>query len=181
MSSLLNGRKKGQLKKWISKNKQVKFELLYQATRDGYSNTSFHKLCDNKGPTVTLVKNKTGYVFGGYTSANWTQSGSYETDQSAFLFTIENKEGNVALKWNVSSGGGNAIHNNSSYGPTFGGGHDLHLISGSQSKSGDYWQAQGVSWGHTYGASGKTKVDFCGDNLQIVELEVYSVTGKFLL
>jgi hypothetical protein len=40
--------------------------LLYRLSKDGNGTRIFHKLCDNKGPTVLFVKANKHYVFGGY-------------------------------------------------------------------------------------------------------------------
>ena len=48
--------------------------LLYRGSRDGWRSSDFHNCCDNKGPTVTLIKveNTYGkYKFGGYTDQSW--------------------------------------------------------------------------------------------------------------
>lgn len=48
--------------------------LLYRGSRDGWRSSDFHKCCDNKGPTVTLIKVVTTggkYIFGGYTDQSW--------------------------------------------------------------------------------------------------------------
>ena len=44
------------------------FRLLYSFTRDGCGNQPFHSKCDNQGPTVTVLYNPQGCVYGGYTS-----------------------------------------------------------------------------------------------------------------
>ena len=44
--------------------------LLYRASRDGWAASNFHSCCDNKGPTVTVVKSG-NYIFGGYTEQHW--------------------------------------------------------------------------------------------------------------
>ena len=46
------------------------FVLIYRASRDGWNSSNFHSLCDNKGPTVTVVKSG-NYIFGGYTEQAW--------------------------------------------------------------------------------------------------------------
>jgi hypothetical protein len=43
-------------------------KLLYRASRDGWQTTDFHRLCDNKGPTVVIVKASNGRLCGGYCS-----------------------------------------------------------------------------------------------------------------
>ena len=45
-----------------------KFDLLWRGSRHGFGTKKFHSLCDNKGPTLTVIKSTTGYIFGGYTS-----------------------------------------------------------------------------------------------------------------
>jgi hypothetical protein len=51
------------LKKWIGKD--FKAELLYRATKDGWSSADFHRLCDNKGPTIVVCKSNHDKIFGG--------------------------------------------------------------------------------------------------------------------
>ena len=51
--------KKIKLIEWISENKKIKsINLLYRATRDGDSSKSFFEKCGNKGPTISLIKQK---------------------------------------------------------------------------------------------------------------------------
>ena len=38
----------------------------------------FHKLCDNKGPTLIFIKTGTGHIFGGFTSLNFKSISKYE-------------------------------------------------------------------------------------------------------
>ena len=52
------------------KSGQSDFVLIYRASRDGWSSTDFHTHCDNKGPTVSVVK-RGNYIFGGYTEQSW--------------------------------------------------------------------------------------------------------------
>ena len=44
--------------------------LLYRASRNGWAASNFHSFCDNKGPTVTVIKSGK-YIFGGYTKQEW--------------------------------------------------------------------------------------------------------------
>ena len=46
------------------------YALIYRASRNGWASSTFHSCCDNKGPTVTVVKNG-NYIFGGYTEQPW--------------------------------------------------------------------------------------------------------------
>ncbi|XP_020624692.1 BTB/POZ domain-containing protein KCTD21-like [Orbicella faveolata] len=44
--------------------------LSYRASRNGWAASNFHSCCDNKGPTVTVIKSG-NYIFGGYTEQEW--------------------------------------------------------------------------------------------------------------
>ena len=44
--------------------------LLYRASRNGWASSNFHSCCDNKGPTVTVIKSGNN-IFGGYTEQSW--------------------------------------------------------------------------------------------------------------
>ena len=46
--------------------------LLYRGSKDGWAARDFHRLCDKKGPTVTLVKSSAGRISGGFTTVSWT-------------------------------------------------------------------------------------------------------------
>ena len=47
------------------------WRLCWRASRDGWAASKFHSNCDNKGPTVVMVK-VDKYIFGGYTSVSWS-------------------------------------------------------------------------------------------------------------
>ena len=47
-------------------------KLLYRGSKDGWAAADFHRLCDNQGPTVTLVKSSAGRISGGFTTVSWT-------------------------------------------------------------------------------------------------------------
>ena len=57
------------LKSWIGCD-SFTAKLCWRATRDGWSASTFHSNCDNKKPTVTVVK-VDQYVFGGYATESW--------------------------------------------------------------------------------------------------------------
>ena len=46
------------------------YALIYRASRNGWTAANFHSCCDNKGPTVTVVKYGS-CIFGGYTEQPW--------------------------------------------------------------------------------------------------------------
>lgn len=58
------------LKKWLPSDQKGIMNLCYRKTRVGPYASKFHSLCDNKGPTVVLVKVGKN-IFGGYASKSW--------------------------------------------------------------------------------------------------------------
>lgn len=48
-----------------------KWHSCWRAQANGWSASTFHGSCDDKGPTVTIVR-VGSYIFGGYTSLNWS-------------------------------------------------------------------------------------------------------------
>ena len=52
---------------WINPKNEIKTVLLYRKSRDGELYDTFHKLCDNQGITLVLIKISEGFIIGGYT------------------------------------------------------------------------------------------------------------------
>ena len=99
------------------KNKIFKPKLLYRATKDGDSSEMFHKKCDNIKGTLTLVKTKKAFIFGGYTNMKWTDYSCYDRDRKdddAFCFSIDLKKIYKSKKTDRS------IQCDNDYGPIFG-------------------------------------------------------------
>ena len=56
------------LKEWLGKSK---WKLIYRASEHEYTAKSFHEYCDDKGPTLIIIKSTHGWIFGGYTTQSW--------------------------------------------------------------------------------------------------------------
>ena len=76
--------------KWMNLKNKKKSKLLYRKSKDGDSYDTFHKLCDNQGPTITLIKSTEGFIIGGYTPLNWDNYSSSKKDKDTFLFSLSN-------------------------------------------------------------------------------------------
>ena len=59
------------LKSWLASQEGKIWRLLFRASRDGFAAATFHSKCDNKGPTLTIVKSGNN-IFGGFTEKSWT-------------------------------------------------------------------------------------------------------------
>ena len=61
------------LTNWIKpRRSENDWKLCWRASRDGLDINQFHSLCNENGPTITIVKVKQ-YIFGGYTSLSWSK------------------------------------------------------------------------------------------------------------
>ena len=105
--------------------RNIKFSLIYRASRDGDTSKIFHSKCDFIGPNITLVKTKKGYIFGGFTTKSWKhlfkdirkddpEYGTEIKDEKAFGFSINEKKIYKNGKPNES-----AIFCHNNYGPGF--------------------------------------------------------------
>ena len=95
-----------------------KWELKYRASRDGFKSTDFHSHCDGIANTLTVIKAKSGNIFGGFTEQEWHSRGEFVTDPNAFIFSLVNKK---EKPFKVMCSDELAICGNSKYGPCFGG------------------------------------------------------------
>jgi len=110
-----------------------KLALIYRGSRDGFNASTFHSRCDGKGPTLTIIKAQgRSNVFGGFVPDNWSTSGSYGTDRRCWLFSLVNSQNRPVR---LEPTGSSMQYNASGYGPTWGGGHDLHVNNSMQSTS----------------------------------------------
>ena len=81
---LTNAEHRKILKAWLPEAMVGEWRLLFRASRDGFAASTFHSKCDNKGPTVTVVKSYAN-IFGGFTEKPWT---SPETVGRKFLLQL---------------------------------------------------------------------------------------------
>ncbi|XP_039538268.1 interferon-induced protein 44-like isoform X2 [Pimephales promelas] len=95
----------------------VDLTLLYKASVHGYTASAFHQRCDRQGPTLLVAYNRSGYIFGGYTSVEYAQSGQQITDPDIFLFSFQ---GNVPVCIKITSGYTGNARLDDTGGPNFG-------------------------------------------------------------
>ncbi len=114
----------------VEMTKSSKGILLYRPTRDGFTGEAFHSKCDDKGNTITIIKNNLNYVFGGFASSAWNSSNDYINDPNAFLFSIRRAGVSFKDKFTVKQAQ-YALYVNPDYGPTFGSGsgHDICICN----------------------------------------------------
>ena len=78
------------LKNWISKDKNIKCELLYRLSEHGEGYDIVHELCDNKGPLLILYHVNDGNKIGIYTPLILDKKSGWKGDMETFIFNLNN-------------------------------------------------------------------------------------------
>ena len=144
--------------------------LLYRATRDGFEASSFHEKCDGKAKTITIIKTKGNYVFGGYTAASWDSRGANKADKTAYLYSLRRNGVSNLSKYTITGGyEAYAIYCASTHGPAFGGGNDILIINRSDVNVGSRSQYSGYYIGLVQ------PLAEAPTNWLISEIEVYQI------
>ena len=80
------------LKNWISPKYKIKSNLLYRLTRDGSEISTFHNLCDNKGPTLSLFHLEIGDIIGFFVSKSFDSKSGWVKDDKCFIFNLSKNQ-----------------------------------------------------------------------------------------
>ena len=160
MSVVTSSLSEDQQKKLLSLLGHVRLHLLYKATVHGFTAAAFHNRCDQQGPTV-IVAHNAGFVFGAYTSKNYTQSGEGVKDEQAFLYSIR---AGADKPLRVGGITGQCAFTDANTGPNYGALvflHEDNPVFQSNPGTGFVFQA----------------ADMHGGDLALTEFEVYRVEG----
>lgn len=174
MDCFLKDRDRLQLSSWL--RKECHFKLLYKISRDGGSPQTFHHLCDNKGPTVTIFYNTDNNVYGGYLSESWLSIGGWIKDTSSFLFQFysncEWKPNKLSLKLL-----GHNVYFHKSNGPTF---ENLPSFEGNIEKYSNHYKmsTKALFSGSYYETGRENAQSIANGHNNLTDLEVYLVKGK---
>ena len=154
------------------------FELLYRGTRNGFGASNFHRLCDNKGKTLVLIKNTSGHVFGGFASVPWKSTDTWKQAPGSFLFTLTNMHGIQPTKFPLRDFSDNCAvrhyGSDSNWVLAFGY-YDIDIYSDNNTNS-----SPGANFPHSYNdTTGKGSSIFSSnlstDTFQVSEMEVFRV------
>ena len=169
--TLLNDEQKLDLNKLFSKER--KWLLIYKATEDGFEGSNFHRHCDNRGPTLTLIQirhrfqtKKFHSIFGGYTTIPWSSRRTRSSDSEAFLFLFY---GNQIRRFNIRSANVVAVAHNRVSGPIFGL-DDIHIHDRADEHHASFTNFP-LSYEDTHGQGSKTFSKW--KHFLVNEIEVY--------
>lgn len=89
-------------KKEYFKYKNISFELIFRATRDGYLAKNLHEKVDGIDNTIIIIKTSKGMKFGGYISYFWSSDDQWVSDdEECFVFSISLKKIYYPVKGNI--------------------------------------------------------------------------------
>ncbi|XP_062869367.1 interferon-induced protein 44-like [Trichomycterus rosablanca] len=162
MASLASSLTEDQKKQICSLLGNAELTLLYKASVHGYAASAFHQRCDNQGPTLVVAYNYSGYVYGGYTSKDYAQTGQYISDDKAFIFSFQ--QGTTPVRFMVMTLYGDKARYDDHQGPRFG--DDMYFLYNNKARV-------CTSPGNVYMFD---VASLCGNNNQLTECEVYKVT-----
>ncbi len=139
-SALLSEADVAQLSEWLGEGPVTLTKIFSSTPGDGQTSADFHAAADGQGRTLTVIElpAQRSYgrkVIGGYNPQSWESAGYYhdsgaDAERTAFLFNLT-----TATRFAQKLGaeyddpGVYQTYNVASYGPTFGGGHDLQIAS----------------------------------------------------
>jgi len=85
-STILTNQQSIQLNNLTGFSLNTTWPLIYQASVDSFSASSFHSKCDEISNTLIVIKSKkNNFIFGGFTTALWDGNANwYENDSNDF-------------------------------------------------------------------------------------------------
>jgi hypothetical protein len=144
--------------------------LLYRGSENDFSAQAFHMKCDNRGPTVTIIRSEKGNIFGGYTPIPWDSSNTWGRDENkdSFLFSITRSSKHKLVKPKY------AIDNCAVFGPTFGNGADLYISDECHMNESSYTEL-GDSYESNYKFQSLDARSYLSGSIKYFRVEEYEV------
>jgi hypothetical protein len=102
---------------------EVKLTLLFRASEHEFLASEFHRLCDRKGPTITLVRADNGRMAAAYNGVDWGRPWGRASNPQGFLASIVNDPGAIrgySLQKYAATDGA-SVYSHPHWGPDFGG------------------------------------------------------------
>ena len=152
-------------------NETIKLKLIYKSSKHGYTAKDFHTKCDNKGPTVTVIRTKDNITFGGFTSINWSDKNEEFMDEKSFLFSFDKNK----IYKNKKTQGLNNITCRSNYGPHFDDG--IMIRQDFKQENQHYVSSLSISQNRWNGFSYEYELNDGNQYFCIDEIEVFRISG----
>jgi hypothetical protein len=170
---LINNEQIQKIKSWLGfinngKIDNIKLNLLFKASKDGFNSKIFKQKCHKKPFTLVVALTSFDKLIGGFTPLSWDEDDfTYVNDFSkrTFLFSLTNNQ-----KYDLKNPG-YAICNGINIGPVFGGGSDFEIVDESNKRFNNF---SGI--GHSFDYNGTPEEFYGGNKYFIKDYEVYEVS-----
>jgi hypothetical protein len=152
---------------------EVKFKLCYRASEHDFLASEFHRFCDGKGATITVVKDETGTMAAAYNGVSWDFS-YWTSNPQAFLASIvEGPEEGGGYVFKKYAANALARVRNLENGPFFNGG----LIISDRCNENTVSQSIIHRGGYGYAREGMAEREYLFDthHFRVAEYEVFQV------
>jgi hypothetical protein len=150
------------------------FSLLWRGSSDGFASAEFHKRCDGRANTLTIIEDTDGNVFGGFTPLKWNNKSGYTADPNlkSFLFTLRNPHKLAPRTFALKRGYENwAIWCGPIWGPHL---NDIYVCDGCQSRNESGTAHFGSAYNNDTGLDGKTLLTGA-PTFRVKEIEVFAI------
>jgi len=167
------------IKPWIAElqgenfNPEIRLNLLYKATRDGFNHKKFKERCRRISPTIVIVHTNFNKIIGGFTTLRWDSPKTeayeyvYDSYKKTFLFSVTlGKKFKIREEYSKF-----AICHSALAGPIFGAGSDLEILSDCDK---NYNNFSGI--GKSFDYNGDPSSFYGGLKYLVKDYEVYEVT-----
>jgi hypothetical protein len=161
--------------------KGKRYKLLWRGSEHGFDTKAFHHQCDHHGNTVTIMRDSSNYVFGGYTPVAWENrirdqmklgipTKAKDDSCTSFIFICANpKQITEPKKFMLYPEKKNeAIYCDEDFGPSFG--NDL-IIRNNCNKPGNCE----FVLGYAYETDGPNRLLIGRKLFTVTEIEVYEI------
>jgi hypothetical protein len=163
----------------LKPNGLPELELIYRGSRDGFTAAAFHRHCDGKPNTFTIVRDSAGSIFGGFADIPWGSGRRFESSRASFLFalSLHGARNPLAVRQcAIARNPAHSLYHHDLHLAVFGGGHDLHIAEGCNNHSNNT-----LCLGYTYQNYGFPQLFTGGSaHFRVDELEVFAVRGPAL-
>jgi hypothetical protein len=164
---------------------EKRFRLLWRGTRDGFGSSAFHDRCDGHGPTLTVIQDTNGNVFGGFTDLAWESrvwnyqkggsnncwKGTEET--SSFIYSLKNPSNTAPILFPLKRESyRRAIRCSSTLGPSFG--RDIAISDECHMNSRSFTGGLGSTYENAQGFDAITFLSG-SKNAMVREIEVFEI------
>ena len=111
-------------------------KLLYRASDHLFNKNKFHQLCDNHGPTITIIQSQNNNIFGAYADVKWpkytprrNKTFTIRTSKDICLFLIQSNDADQDTPIMMhSTNYHNYIASNPDTGPVIGSGRNKQFM-----------------------------------------------------